>query len=60
MTIKNKDLVKVWDKGELVETNIEFLTTPTKKVNFPLSNEIRSIIEDLIDTYKATPCAGIC
>ena len=59
MAIKNKDLVKVWDGAELIEENIQFLKTPTRKVNFPLSNDIKSIIDDLVDTYKATPCAGI-
>ena len=59
MTVKNQDLVKVWDGKELIEENIQFLKTPTKKVDFPLSENIKSIISDLIDTYKATPCAGI-
>ena len=59
MTIKNQDLVKVWDEKKLIEENIQFLKQPTKKVNFPISEHIESIIQDLIDTYKATPCAGI-
>lgn len=59
MTVKNQDLVKVWDGKELIEESIQFLKTPTKKVDFPLSENIKSIIGDLIDTYKATPCAGI-
>ena len=59
MSIKNQDLVKVWDGKKLIEENIQFLNKPTKKVKFPLSNHIHSIIEDLIDTYKVTPCAGI-
>mgnify|MGYP001170504964 FL=1 len=59
MAIRNQDLVKVWDGKKLIEENIQFLKTPTKKVNFPLSDHIKSIIDDLVDTYKATPCAGI-
>jgi len=59
MAVKNQDLVKVWNGKELIEKNIQFLKQPTKKVNFPLSDYIHSIIKDLIDTYKATPCAGI-
>ena len=59
MAIRNQDLVKVWDGKKLIEENIQFLKTPTKNVNFPLSDHIKSIIDDLIDTYKATPCAGI-
>ena len=59
MTIKTKDLVKVWDENVLIENNIQFLKQPAKKVNFPLSDYVKSIIQDLIDTYKCTPCAGI-
>ena len=59
MAIKNQDLVKVWDEKKLIENNIQFLKQPTKKVDFPISEHIESIIQDLIDTYKATPCAGI-
>ena len=59
MPIRSQDLVKVWDGKELIEENIQFLKQSTKKVNFPLSPHVQSIIQDLIDTYKATPCAGI-
>ena len=59
MPVKSQDLVRVWNQDELIEKNIQFLKQPTKKVDFPLSNYIHSIIQDLIDTYKATPCAGI-
>ena len=31
----------------------------TKDVLFPLSKESENILEDLLDTYKITPCAGI-
>ena len=59
MPIKDQSLVKVWNGKELIEKNIQFLKQPTKKVEFPLSDFVKSIIKDLIDTYKATPCAGI-
>ena len=59
MAIKNQDLIKVWNGKQLIEQNIQFLKNPTKKVEFPLTNHVQSIICDLIDTYKATPCAGI-
>ena len=59
MSVRNQDLVKVWNDGELIEENIQFLKEPTKKVAFPLSEHVYSIIQDLIDTYKETPCAGI-
>ena len=59
MPVRNQDLVKVWNDGELIEENIQFLKEPTKKVAFPLSEHVHSIIQDLIDTYKETPCAGI-
>ena len=59
MPIRNEDLVKIWDGKELIEENIQFLKKPTKKVIFPLSDYIQDIIQDLIDTYKATPCSGI-
>ena len=59
MTVKNQDLVKVWSEQTLIEKNIQFLKQPTKKVSFPLSPYVQAIINDLIDTYKATPCAGI-
>ena len=59
MVVKSKDLVKVWSEGELIEENIQFLKQSTKKVNFPLTDHVTLIIQDLIDTYKITPCAGI-
>ena len=59
MAVKNQDIVKVWDGKDIIEKNIQFLKQPTKKVVFPLSSYIDNIIKDLIDTYKATPCAGI-
>jgi len=59
MSIRNESLVKVWNGKDLIEENIQFLKKPTTKVNFPLSDYMEDIIQDLIDTYQATPCAGI-
>ena len=59
MADKNADVVKVWDGENLIEKNIDFLRTPTKPVTFPVSPHIKQIIEDLVDTFKAIPCAGI-
>ena len=59
MPVRTEDLIKVWDGKDLIEENIQFLNQQTKKVNFPISDHIESVIEDLIDTYKVTPCAGI-
>lgn len=59
MAVKSQDIVKVWDGKNLIEKNIQFLKKPTKIVTFPVSDYIDNIIKDLIDTYKATPCAGI-
>ena len=59
MAIKKQDLIKVWDDKNLIEKNIEFLKTPTKNVQFPITSKTRQIIEDLIITYRSTPCAGI-
>ena len=54
-----KEIIKVWDEGEMLKENIKFLLTPTKTVKFPLSNKDRLIIDDLIDTYNKITCAGI-
>ena len=54
-----KKLVEVWDGKNLIEDNIEFLRVPTKLVTFPVSKYIEQIVNDLIDTFKAVPCAGI-
>ena len=59
MANRNADLVKVWDGENLIEKNIDFLRTPTKPVTFPISSHIKQIIEDLVDTFTALPCAGI-
>ena len=57
MAIKN--IVKIWDGENLSEKNIKFLKLKTKKVTFPASDFIQTIITDLIDTYKQITCAGI-
>jgi len=54
-----KKLVEVWDGSQILEKNITFLKRKTKDVIFPLSIENENILEDLLDTYKITPCAGI-
>ena len=61
MGVRNIDLLKVWDDGHIIEKNIDFLRTPTKPVQKSdfKSHKIKQIIEDLINTYQAIPCAGI-
>ena len=61
MVVRNIDLLKVWDDKHIIEKNINFLRTPTKPVQKSdfKSPQIKQIIEDLIDTYQAIPCAGI-
>ncbi|OUW60838.1 MAG: hypothetical protein CBD58_04005 [bacterium TMED198] len=54
-----KEIVRTWDNDRLIEENIDFLKQRTKKVQFPLTEKSRQIIQDLIDSYRATPCAGI-
>ena len=54
-----KSLVKVWKDNKIIQDEIDFLKKPTKNVNFPISDHIIGIIKDLIDTFKAVPCAGI-
>lgn len=54
-----KKIVKIWDDKKLLIKNINFLRTPTKKVHLPASDNIKKIIQDLIDTYKSRPCAGV-
>ena len=55
-----KEIVKIWnDEGKLILDNIDFLQQKTKTVKFPLSEHSKTIIGDLIDSYKNTPCAGI-
>ena len=61
MVVRNIDLLKVWDDEHIIEKNIDFLRKPTKPVqkNDFKSPKIKQIIEDLINTYQAIPCAGI-
>lgn len=54
-----KKIVKIWDENGLIRENIDFLHKKTKPVKFPLSNDVKQIIVDLIDSYRAIPCAGI-
>ena len=54
-----KSLVKVWKDNKIIQDEIDFLKKSTKIVNFPISAHIKEIIQDLIDTFKAVPCAGI-
>ena len=54
-----KKLVEVWDGKNLIESNIEFLKQKTKEVHQPLTDETKQILNDLLDVYKATPCAGV-
>ena len=54
-----KKLVQVWDGNILVEDNINFLKRKTKSVLLPISDNIQNILNDLLHTYQATPCAGV-
>jgi peptide deformylase len=54
-----KEIIKVWDNGEMLEENIKILMTPTKPVSFPLNDKEKVIISDLIDSYNKIECAGI-
>lgn len=54
-----KEILKVWENGEINEENVKFLTTPTIDVQFPLTDLDYQIITDLEDTYNHIDCAGI-
>jgi len=54
-----KKIVKVWDDGKIIDKNVDFLKEKTKDVFFPLTDNIKSIVNDLLDTYQKIPCAGI-
>lgn len=54
-----KKIVKIWDEQKLLLNNIQFLKQKTKEITLTNINSVNIIINDLIDTYKATPCAGI-
>ena len=57
MAIKN--IVTIWDDNKILKENINFLQTKTKTVTFPASDFIKTIVEDLIDTYQVINSAGI-
>jgi len=59
MAAKDNDLVQIWDGSKIDTKKIDFLRTPTKEVAFPLSNHVKQVVTDLIDTFRAVPCAGI-
>ena len=54
-----KKIVKIWDGQKLLLNNIQFLKQKTKDVKLTNIHSIDTIINDLIDTYQATSCAGI-
>jgi peptide deformylase len=54
-----KKLVEVWDGKKLIEENIVFLKKNTKEVHLPISSKDKIILDDLLDTYRRIPCAGI-
>tara|TARA_Y100000814_G_scaffold133155_1_gene96338 strand:+ start:288 stop:896 length:609 start_codon:yes stop_codon:yes gene_type:complete len=54
-----KKLVEVWDGKQLIKENIIFLKNNTKEIKLPISKELEQIKIDLLDTYRAIPCAGI-
>ena len=54
-----KKLVEVWDGKNLIKDNISFLKQNTKEVHLPITARSKIILDDLLDTYKKIPCAGI-
>ena len=54
-----KKLVEVWDGKNLIKDNIYFLKQNTKEVHLPITARSKIILDDLLDTYKKIPCAGI-
>ena len=54
-----KKLIEVWDGKNLLKDNITFLKKTTKEVYLPLSDNNQNILDNLLDTFKNTPCAGI-
>jgi len=57
MAIKN--LIEVWDGKNIIKDNIIFLKQSTKDIYLPISSTDQNILDDLLDTYKKIPCAGI-
>ena len=54
-----KKLIEVWDGKILIEKNINSLKQKAKDVHLPVSATDKIILDDLLDTYKEVPCAGI-
>ena len=54
-----REIVKIWNEEGIIEENIKFLHQKTRPVKFPLSDDSKQIIQDLEDSYKSIPCAGI-
>ena len=54
-----KKLIEVWDGKNLLKNNIKFLKRTTEEVHFPLSENNKKILDDLLDTFKAVLCAGV-
>ena len=54
-----KKLVEVWDGKNIIRDNVIFLKQKTKEVINHNSKELKKIKKDLLDTYQATPCAGV-
>ena len=52
-------LIAVWDGNHIIKDNITFLKKKTKAVKNPKSKNLEEIKQDLLDTYQATPCAGV-
>ena len=54
-----KKLIEVWDGKNLLKNNIKFLKRTTEEVHLPLSENNKNILDNLLDTFKAVPCAGV-
>ena len=54
-----RKVIKVWQEEGLLYDNINFLKEKTKDVFFPLTDGSINIINDLLETFQDTPCAGI-
>ena len=54
-----KKLVEVWDGKNLIKKNVIFLKKKTSEIKFPITTELEKIKTNLLDTYKAIPCAGV-
>ncbi len=54
-----KKIIEIWSTDGLNEENVKFLAKPTQDVIFPLDDESKEVITDLIDTFFNIPCAGI-